>query len=77
MKIDNESLNVIQSKQANIVDLNLSKSIYENLVKQLELGGAKGIAFDIVFQNKDISEESFAQELTHHSNIVLARQIDP
>lgn len=36
----------------------------------------KGIAFDIVFQNRDPSEEAFAKIMERYKNIVIATTLE-
>ena len=69
--IDDETLNELQAN-SDLQMLTLSKSLYASLVEKLESTGVKGIAFDIVFQNKDSEESIFLRTLSTYKNIVLA-----
>lgn len=52
--------------------LSIPKSVYANLTDILTRFGAKGIAYDIVFQNADDEEQSFIDALKRHPNTVIA-----
>jgi class 3 adenylate cyclase/CHASE2 domain-containing sensor protein len=73
VKIDDETLNTLQS-QSNLKVLTLSKKTYIDIINNLEWIGVKAIGFDIVFQNKDPDEFSFAETLSQFSNIVIATE---
>ena len=71
VKIDDASLNTLQAKSDQKM-LTIPKSVYIDLIEKLESVGVKGIAFDIVFQNKDPDEEKFALAMQKYGNIVIA-----
>ncbi len=77
IKIDDASLNYIQAKSGGERMLTIPKSYYIDLIESLESVGAKGIAFDIIFQNRDPDEERFAQTLQKYDNIVIAAEYTP
>lgn len=77
IKIDDASLNQIQAKNGTERMLTIPKSYYIDLIESLENAGVKGIAFDIVFQNRDPDEERFAQVMEKYSNIVIAGEYVP
>ncbi len=52
IKIDDKSLNTLQA-QSNQKSLIIPKALYGELIKKLQSVGVKGIAFDIVFSNRD------------------------
>ncbi len=52
IKIDEKSLNVLQA-QSNQKNFAIPKALYGELIKKLHSVGVKGIAFDIVFANRD------------------------
>lgn len=74
IKIDNESLNKLQA-QSNNRFLSIPKKDYITLVERLERAGVKGIAFDIVFQNRDPDEDQFVKTLAKYPNIVIGAGI--
>jgi CHASE2 domain len=74
IKIDDVSLNTLQAK-SDLKTLTIEKSTYTTLIEKLEYIGVKGIAFDIVFQNKDPGEKVFADTLTKYPNIVIATTV--
>jgi class 3 adenylate cyclase/CHASE2 domain-containing sensor protein len=74
IKIDNESLNNLQA-QSNLKTLTIPKSVYIDVITKLKSVNVKGIAFDIVFQNKDREEEEFAKVLEWAGNVVISRFI--
>ena len=55
--------------------LTIPKSRYSELVEKLEIAGVRGIAFDIVFQNPDNEEKSFANLLGKYKNIIIGTSI--
>lgn len=69
--IDDASLNALQAKSDQKM-LTIPKSVYTDLIERLEGVGVKGIAFDIVFQNKDPDEEKFAETMKKYTNVVIA-----
>lgn len=75
IKIDDASLNTLQAKTDQKM-LTIPKSIYIDLIEKLESVGVKGIAFDIVFQNKDPDEERFAETMKKYGNIVIATTLE-
>ncbi len=77
IKIDDASLNLIQAKNGTERMLTIPKSYYIDLIESLEAAGVKGIAFDIVFQNRDPDEEKFAETLKKYKNIVIAAEYTP
>ncbi len=52
IKIDDTSLNALQA-QSNQKNLAIPKALYGELIEKLHSIGVKGIAFDIVFANRD------------------------
>lgn len=72
LKIDNETINSLQAG-TNLKMLGIPKSVYIEVIEKLQSVGVKGIAFDIVFQNPDPSEEEFAKILEINQNVVIAR----
>lgn len=71
IKIDDASLNAYQA-QRGLKMLTIPKSRYANIVRLLESASVKGIAFDIIFQNVDPSEDLFIKTLSTYKNIVIA-----
>ncbi len=80
IKIDDTTLNSLQAS-SDLKMLRIPKSIYRNLIENLESVWVKGIAFDIVFQNADTErvqgastteEEEFAKTLIKYPNIVIS-----
>ncbi|GAB0174124.1 MAG: adenylate/guanylate cyclase domain-containing protein [Candidatus Altimarinota bacterium] len=71
IKIDDASLNAYQA-QRGLKMLTIPKSRYANIVRLLESASVKGIAFDIIFQNVDPSEDLFIKTLSANKNIVIA-----
>ena len=71
IKIDDRTLNDLQVK-SDLKFLALDKWIYTKLITNLESVGVKGIAFDIVFQNIDPTEDEFASVLSKYPNVVIA-----
>jgi CHASE2 domain-containing sensor protein len=69
--IDDSTLNDLQA-QSDLRNLTISKSQYAQLVDALITAKVKGIAFDIVFQNKDPDERVFAETLRQTPNVVIA-----
>jgi class 3 adenylate cyclase/CHASE2 domain-containing sensor protein len=70
--IDEATLNEFQSKTDQKM-LTIPKSIYRDLVNKLEWADVRGIGFDIIFQNMDPDEGSFAETMKQYSNIVIAQ----
>lgn len=70
IKIDDNSLNALQANSDRKM-LTISKKTYIELIEKLESVGVKGIAFDIIFQNKDPDEQLFADTLKKYGNIVI------
>jgi adenylate cyclase len=58
----------------NLKMLTIPKYIYIDIIEKLSWVGAKGVGFDIVFQNADEDEERFASTLEKYPNIVIAGQ---
>lgn len=75
IKIDDASLNTLQAKTDQKM-LTIPKSTYIDLIEKLESVGVKGIAFDIVFQNRDPDEERFAETMKKYGNIVIATTLE-
>lgn len=76
IKIDEKSLNAIQAgSQSELRMLTIPKSTYANLVSKLSDAGVKGIAFDIVFQNKDTTEGELIQVLKAKKNTVIGAAV--
>ncbi len=71
IKIDDTTLNTLQSK-SDLKYLSIPKSIYGDLITKLESVWVKGVAFDIVFQNIDPEEQTFADILERSPNVVIA-----
>lgn len=69
--IDDDSINTLQT-QHNGKMLTIPKSVYTRVVDILTELGVKGIAFDIVFQNPDETEDEFVEAMKRHGNVVLA-----
>lgn len=70
IQIDDNSLNALQADSDRKM-LTISKQTYIELIEKLESVGVKGIAFDIIFQNKDPDEQEFADILKKYKNIVI------
>ncbi len=69
--IDEKTFNTYQSdKDAKI--LTLPKTSYARLIDELDTLGARGIAFDIIFQNPDEYESLFAEKIANSRNTVIA-----
>lgn len=70
--IDDNSLNALQATSQDTNNmLTIPKKVYIDLIEKLESVGVKGIAFDIIFQNRDPDEQVFADILQKHDNIVI------
>ncbi len=71
IKIDDKSLNVLQA-QSSQKNLAIPKKLYAELIKKLHSIGVKGIAFDIVFSNRDPWEDIFARLLEQSKDVVIS-----
>lgn len=52
--------------------LTIPKSDYANFMHSMKSFGAKGVGFDIVFQNRDKGEQDFIKSMTEFGNAVIA-----
>ena len=71
IKIDEKTLNNFQSG-SDLKMLTIPKSKYTQLVDLLHFAKAKWVGFDIIFQNKDETEEEFARKMSEYKNIAIA-----
>jgi len=69
--VDEESVNALQAGN-DMQMLTIPKSVYARVEEKLVAMGAKGIAYDIVFQNADLSENDFVSTLESSPNVVIA-----
>lgn len=70
VEIDEKTLNHYNSQQE-LSTLTIGKDQYAQVVKNLTAWGAKAIAFDIIFQNKDDNDHAFIQAMKDHGNVVI------
>lgn len=69
--IDENTVNTLQA-QNSLRMLTIPKSTYATLTEILIRLGAQGIAYDIVFQNADETEEVFVEAMKQHPNVIIA-----
>lgn len=73
--IDEKTMNYYNSKAVSSSDysmLTIPKSDYIQFMNNLKVTGAKGVAFDIIFQNRDKDENGFVSALLENGNAVIA-----
>ena len=70
INIDERTLNELQAN-GDLKMLTIPKKIYSDLVEKLESARAKGIGFDIIFQNSDPDQNEFARTMKKYKNIVI------
>lgn len=69
--IDEASINDLQANN-NMQMLTIPKSLYARVQEKLMAMGAKGVAYDIVFQNADPTENDFVSVLEQSRNTIIA-----
>ncbi len=73
VKIDNESLDRLEKTDLRV--LNLTKSVFADLIEKLNAQGAAAIGIDVIFANRSSDESVLAAALAKHSNVVIGAKI--
>ncbi len=73
VKIDNASLDALQRSDLRV--LNLSKTVFSDLLERLYADGAKTVALDVVFANRSPDEGALAAALSKYPQTVIAAKI--
>lgn len=70
VSIDDETTNALQGKSEQQM-LSIPKKYYQDLTEILLKNGVRAIGFDIIFQNRDETEDGFANILEKNPNAVI------
>lgn len=71
IEIDDDTMNYYTSgTEYNM--LTIPKSDYADFMHSMKSFGAKGVGFDIVFQNRDKDEQDFIKSMTEFGNTVIS-----
>ncbi|MDQ1343568.1 MAG: Guanylate cyclase protein [Patescibacteria group bacterium] len=73
VKIDNSSLDELEKTDLRV--LNLSKTVFANLIEKLQSEGASAIGMDVIFANRSADQDTLAKALEKWKNVVIAAKV--